>query len=237
LSAEEVLALWRIGNKYMITDLREEAVSRICNTYPTTLDEWVRIHRSDDEPIPHGLDGDALVTMADLWSLAQVSHEGHLYSALPAIYLEFADFDSAALLGASCIDFTTPLSKNLLKAVIGGRENLILSQRDMIFSWLGKKYVSPAGCKRSDKCRLARLEVAQDRFVAGVDVQLFGQTKWQDSFMKDLCIVCKADAQRAYNEGSSKYWDHIPVAFGLGTWAELKERMEKEAGLITDDDP
>jgi hypothetical protein len=231
LSVGEVLALWRIGHKYMVTDLREEAVSRIFKTYPTTLNDWDKIHYDEEEPISNGLDSDALGVLADLWRLARVSHEGHLYSALPAIYLECACFDTGGLLGASWIDFTEPLSKDIVKVVITGKEELKRFNRDMVFSWFGKKHVAPVGCKRFDGCRLARLLLAQDHFTVDTDVQLFGQARWRDSFTKDLCNVCKVEAKRAYDEGSSKYWDNVPVAFGLGSWTELKERMRKEAGL------
>jgi hypothetical protein len=88
LSADEVVALWRIGDKYMIPHLREEALNRIRNTYPSVLDDWDTINVDWDKPIPNGIDGNALFDLSDLWSLAQVSHQGHLFSALPAIYLE-----------------------------------------------------------------------------------------------------------------------------------------------------
>jgi hypothetical protein len=233
LSAPVVAALWRIGNKYMIADLREEAVGRICKTFPTTLEGWVRIHRNIKEPISNGLDSSTFCEMSHLWSLARVLHEAHLYSALPAIYLEFSYPDLAEMVDASFIDFAEPLSKIVLKAIIGGKEELIRSHGDMVFSWLCKHYIPSPSCNRPDECQLARLVLAQDRFTASVDLQEFGEAEWRDSFTKDLCNVCKADAKQAYDDGSSEYWDHIPVAFGLGTWTELKKRMAKEAGLAT----
>jgi hypothetical protein len=93
------------------------------------------------------------------------------------------------------------------------------------------------GCKNPDGCWLSRLVLVQDRFLERVDLHLFGPAKWRDSFAEDLCNVCKAEAKGAYDEGSSKYWDYVPVAFGLGTWTELHERTKKEAGLVTDSDP
>jgi hypothetical protein len=220
----------------MITDLREEAANRICKTYPTTLDGWERIHRDPEEPIPNGLDSDALDTMIDLWNLARVSYEGHLYSVLPAIYLECAMFDVTLLLDVTSGDLTEPLSIDLVKAIVSGKEKLTRLHRDMVFSWLCTSYISPTNCKRPDECRLARLVLAQNRFMVDVDLHLFGQARWYDALTKGLCNICKAGAKRAYDEGSSKYWEHLPVAFGLGNWTKLKERMEKEAGIFMDDD-
>jgi hypothetical protein len=220
----------------MIIHLREEALNRTRNTYPNTLDGWDKIHHNVDEPIPNGIDDAALSKMEDLWSLAQVSHQSHLYSAISAIYLEIAAFGNANILYEFNL-LTTNLPRTFPEINLSGNKNLILYQRIMIFSWLGKTYIPPAGCKQPEGCRLARLVAAQERFVTDMDLHLFGQSSWQASLAKDLCNACKADAKRVYNEGLSKHWDFVPKAFGLGTWTELTERTEKEAKLVTDSNP
>jgi hypothetical protein len=239
LSADEVVALWRIGDKYMIPHLREEALNRIRNTYPSVLDDWDTINVDWDKPIPNGIDGNALFDLSDLWSLAQVSHQGHLFSALPAIYLEMVRWATRTILNEhySCNHLTMNMPKTFLEDILSGKEFLARVHRRTVFSWLGKGYGLPAGCEKPHACRLARLAAAQDLSMCDADIHTFGDAMSQSRLMRDFCGMCKSDAKRAYSEGSLKYWNCVPKAFGLGTWTELNERTEKESGLVMDVDP
>jgi hypothetical protein len=135
-------ALWRIGDKYMITHLREEALNRIRYTYPSTLDDWDTIHQDIYGSISNGIETDVLFNLSDLWSLAQVSHQGHLFSALPAIYLEIVRWETRTILNQheSCNHLTMNMPETFLKDILGGKEALAGVHRRTVFSWLGKGY-------------------------------------------------------------------------------------------------
>jgi hypothetical protein len=216
LDAQVVGALWRIGDKYMIEDLREEAMSRIRKTYASTRDDWDKFHRNKNEPTSNGIESN--VGLSDLCNLALIARQGRIDKALPAIYLACAYYSYNTLQKALYPDLPGSLPNDVVRGVIGGKERLSWRHREMVFSWLSKEYAHPPGCKQPNACRLARLVVAQDHFMADVDIHEFGQAKWQNKFTKDFCNVCKADARRAYNEGSSKYWNFVPQAF-LGSWS------------------
>jgi hypothetical protein len=224
LSIEDVLALLRIGTKYMILDLQKEAVSRICSMFPNRLDDWTNIQR-DDEPIPMGLVREELYSAHTLWRLAYAAYQGHVSSALPAIFLECASFSYVELMKGLSLgvgpDTPTPLLMDIMATIVTGKEKLTLSYKEMLFSLFTVSYRAPADCSRSKKCSMTRTLEAQRRFAGEVDLRRFGEGLWRNvTFVEDLCLACKADAQKRLIEGSSRYWDYIPKAFGLDSWSE-----------------
>jgi hypothetical protein len=83
LEVEAVVALLRIGDKYIIPELRKEAVSRICTPYSSKLDEYTTTRKKAGI---HGMK--SITTMNDLVYLTIAAYECRVYSALPALYLE-----------------------------------------------------------------------------------------------------------------------------------------------------
>jgi hypothetical protein len=230
LSIENVLALLRIGTKYMISDLQKEAVSRICRMFPNRLDDWTNIQR-DDEPIPMGLVREELYSAQTLWRLAYAASQGHVSSALPAIFLECASFSYVELIKGLSLDVgpdtPTPLLMDMLATIITGKEKLTLAYKEMLFSLFTVSYRGPIDCSLPEKCSMSRTLEAQRRFADEVDLQRFGEGLWKNvTFVDNLCPACRGDALNRLVEGSSRYWDYIPKAFGLGSWSELEKLTE-----------
>jgi hypothetical protein len=54
----------------------------------------------------------------------------------------------------------------------------------------------------------------------------FGEDNWEDNWVSGMCSACGKEAKMSFLSGSNAMWDDLPEAFGLGTWEQLKQKME-----------
>jgi hypothetical protein len=230
---DEVAALLRIGNKYEISDLREEAVNRICITFPSTLDDWACLDRDSEEPIPYGLDYPPCVGSELLWAVAHIAYDGGVWLALPSILLECASLEYGVLVDE--LTRRKPLLTEVITKAIMGKEKLTRAYWLHILPWLGKDYKTP-GCPRPRSCGMARALETQRRSAEGADLLAFSEEVWDGAFVQGFCNVCGEGARTSFVEGSEEYWDYLPKAFGLGSWSELKKRAGHNTDQMDDSD-
>jgi hypothetical protein len=123
----------------MITHLREEAINRMRNTYPSTLEGWDTLRRDADKPILNGI---AVETLNELWRLAQVSHQSYPHSTLPAVCLQIAGYRNDIILHVAN-RHATNLPRTFLESILTGKESLTCAYRTMVFAWLGRRRAPP----------------------------------------------------------------------------------------------
>jgi hypothetical protein len=222
-----VVALLRIGDKYIIPDLRKEAVNRICISYPSTLDEAEEIW--DEPSVYNGIKDSSL--LHNLFTAANAFHEGRVYSALPLIFLKCATQSLVSLVSAHSGDDpdlpAVRLHPDVLSTVMQGKEVMMRSYITTQYPWLRDVYRYGFLCSSAAACRTARARAAQ-RILAEVQQEWheFREIYWTDDWVCGMCSTCEADAKKSFMQGAYRFWDSIPEAFGLGSWEEVIARIE-----------
>jgi hypothetical protein len=225
LKLDALAALLRIGCKYDISGLRQEAFSRFCITFPSSLEAW-----SDAEKNAHPPSGIIKKdTIAFFFHAANLAYEYQIHLALPALllkcavedYSDLVDFSEEEASGGDIVR----LLPSLLSKVIKGKEALTRARNNLCFPWLLSSYKSPADCLSPKACCAHRAKVAREHAEEDVNLREFGPEHWDDSWTLQLCSDCSAEAKNLYLDGSDQLWEQLPVLFKLGTWQSLKTRM------------
>ncbi|RDB15227.1 hypothetical protein Hypma_004726 [Hypsizygus marmoreus] len=210
-------AMIRLGHKYNITKLRDDALSRLKHEYPSTLETWTAGLCAGFTRIE--LDtGDA--SELDLLLLAR---EYRLQTILPALYFNLASTFSLEAIsdGFERLDGSiVKLSARDIVLCAVGFESLRSGSIQTTFSWLTDLpyagCTSPDGLKCSDGARSVHFEV----FVE-FDCNITGLNPWKASWLKQFCRVCGPAAKAAHEEGRREFWNDIPGCFGLPDWEDL----------------
>ncbi|KAF9034391.1 hypothetical protein BJ165DRAFT_1513537 [Panaeolus papilionaceus] len=222
---KEVSALLRLGSKYDISSLRDNALQRLRAEFPTTLDEWDRLD-VEYKTMSDSVD----ICLFDVITLAY--NEGIL-SILPVLYY-FYLCDGASLApsqifyGIERSDGTkATLPFILQRDIILGREELMSKARLHPFKWL-RDEPGVVDCYKPKGCRAIRNKLIESSWLAPDPVG-FPFDKWSDRItdedLSQLCLDCKADAEIAH-EGREELWNLLPTLFNLPEWEELK-RMDR----------
>jgi len=75
----------RLGGKYLIDHLENEAMSRLHNDYPTSLDDWESLC-DDSRQIE---DSQAEITTTT--EIISIAHEFRIFTILPAAYAQYLE--------------------------------------------------------------------------------------------------------------------------------------------------
>jgi hypothetical protein len=227
LEMSAVVALLRIGDKYMIPVLRKEAVNRICLSYPSTLDEADEIW--DQASVHNGIKNSSSVHT--LFHVANSIYEGGVDSALPLIFLKCAMESLVSLVSPHVADdgdsSAVCLLPDVLSIVMWGRERMMQSYISLLYPWLQEDYNHGLHCSSPAACRIARGKAAQ-RILAKAQPEWyeFRELYWTEDWVFGMCDSCKSIAKDDFIQGARKFWNSIPEAFGLISWGEVKAQMD-----------
>jgi len=215
-----VAAFLRLGRKYGIDHLREEALARLLADFPSTLrgyDDcqgigWPRAIEMDLEKGAH-------ITVVNL------ARENDVRSILPfALYFccryshyrpnssfHFEGYQSSdeGSLESLCVED--------IKACSVAQRTLLRLQATKTFSWLND--LTPGDCATWLRCATAKKEFFFDQFYPSPPFMPF--RSWKDSWEIEMCSECLADAHRRHDQGRTTVWDKLPSIFGLPAWDEL----------------
>ncbi|KAF7977014.1 hypothetical protein HWV62_4956 [Athelia sp. TMB] len=206
LAIEIIVAFVRMGNKYQIDDILNNALRRLYYEFPDTLKDY------DDTEDWSTIECSATINI-DVVNLAR---EQNLLSVLPiALYCHH----NSGFISRMDINCTSGLSSIDERALLKASLPLLHLQAKTSFSWLTNG--GSSDCLTPDYCSKSRNHVLCSSFF--FDPEWRGLNRWDDEWEDGMCGACIADAQKTFAAGRQQLWDQLPVLLGLPDWDELRK--------------
>ena len=214
-----VAAFLRLGLKYNIECLRDEATTRLTYEFPSSLESYDRM--VDGEMIEQGYSANDTINLLRecqcLIHILPVAFYLQAYETLP--------FDKSAIPDDGKQVQLSPEDKSTL---LEGCLKIVEAQREHSYGWLHQTTPVSLSCLSKSGCFTARatrvMEVTSILSISGLN--LFEE--WPIGGIK-LCVHCETAAKTYHNEGRKKLWQMLPSFFGLPEWNELlKENVSGE---------
>ncbi|KAJ3516383.1 hypothetical protein NMY22_g14223 [Coprinellus aureogranulatus] len=235
-------AMIRMGRKYEITFLLQDATRRLKQEFPTTLTEydnapsggWIAIEEDAD-------------TLYDCIDLAYLSDINEVRAILPFAYFYCNAYDDIEVILSGVgseiegvpVEPRRPMSLQAQKACLIGRQRLIY-RFDLAFAWIAELGTKPEVCLDQHRCRDVVRDLADllwrpephlrfmvhdwetfERKLRKYDIQLqFIQDSAID-LKKQLCAGCYDLARRRHLEEREITWNLLPSYFDLPDWDVL----------------
>ncbi|TFK70398.1 hypothetical protein BDN72DRAFT_743683, partial [Pluteus cervinus] len=210
----EVAALLRLGRKYGIDQLRDDALARITYEFPHTLEKWdsrqigsrIALNRS---------------TYVDCINLCR---ELGLFSPLPTALYGWMHYlhDSKRLqeifTGIARPDHTiAALSSGDQRLSVTALEKLLTTQW-AAFAWLS---ADVDGCTEPQRCATFRTKMKDRLCIPSPKLSGMRKSHAPNTFTRGLCDKCATYANDGYEWGRQEIWANLPTNFGLPPWEEL----------------
>lgn len=210
-----IVSVWlRLGTKYKIARLRDEAIRRLTACYPTTLTAFDLANSpSFVAPIepPTLPEASMVVFLALTYNIPQVLPTALYYCSLE----EPSAFES--IIDAACKAYGRGIARNdsiLVAKCYQGRSALLDLHHRFLFSVFGRP-VSP-DCKSAEPCETALNELllyaASRGWLSSPDVFF---DHWGAIAKLATCASCEAMVVRRYKVARMVMWARLPCCFGL----------------------
>ncbi|KAF9467030.1 hypothetical protein BDZ94DRAFT_1250360 [Collybia nuda] len=207
-------AFLRLGHKYQVLHLRDEAVACLATEFPTTLKEW------DDL-----LDDYTALDVSDepnaSLQLLRLANEFRLNRYIPTLVLSAAVTSSLEDL-YDHVPHT--ISANNALQIAMAAEKFREARNEVTFAWL--KLLPSNQCTTTKACIAAARRIASLNFFefkTGTSSTLGTNplTEWEDSWGKRLCSHCGPYAHSYHEAGRILVWGNLPTYCKLPKWDDL----------------
>ncbi|KAJ7717995.1 hypothetical protein B0H16DRAFT_1337746 [Mycena metata] len=215
LSLDLVAAMLRLGTKYAICKARENAVWRIHQEFPVTLESW--------DEMEAGLRPEKIqYQLGFLVEVLKLAYEGGIRSSIPIIaFCCLRAFKMILRKDGSRIALPEELKEMLTDASVS------IAQFDLeFFRWLTDDWVIPhEWCISPIECRKRRGELHGIFTTGDGDRRYHTLSVWHadSEWSKGLCEACEVAGRTRFNSSRHMAWDALPRFFGLPPWTELKD--------------
>ncbi|KAF7967492.1 hypothetical protein HWV62_34059 [Athelia sp. TMB] len=220
-----IAAFLRMGHKYDIDVIRDEALQRLYYESPTTLEDWVN------------LDAWSMIVRSPRVNaqIANLAREHNLLSVL-AIALHSCTIE---IMGASGsvknFEQNNATHKELTpeneRACFLAYPRLLRLQGGTTLQWCNFSQEYFPGCISPFTCPAARKNIIVG-FLFPVPKE-YGFDEWQEEWEEDMCVHCITAGKEYYKAGCHAFWNGLPTAFGLPTWHEIKKERTSFEGTLT----
>lgn len=210
-------AFLRLGRKYEIDHVRQQAVKRLATAFPSDLDGCLSAYSK-----PEGLII-KLTDYCDLLYLVNIIRENELLVHLPMALLGCVsrDHQREYSIFLPSLDTQQPiLPYKDIELCHKASIKLVQLQHTEIFSWT--KPWGPAPTCGIPECEVWRQEIHRD--LPGPD--WFMCVDWKDNEGR-FCEECRPHARGKYREAQEKIYGMLPSLFDLPPWEELREKWSK----------
>ncbi|KAJ7132701.1 hypothetical protein C8R46DRAFT_923984 [Mycena filopes] len=210
LPFDVVAAFLRLGRKYAIKPLYDDALSRLTAVFPPSLTQYVDSKMSDHIQFPDPDDANRRGQIViDTIILAR---ELTVPALLPAAF-----WFAATRLESLAHPHTALLSEADRDRILLAAKPLSIAYATYLFGWLDPA-ATPANCANAAVCNDAKLKYSLKMWrPPGSAMTLY----WRTSAAGGLCKACVAAGQKQHAEGVRRLWTELPAFFGLPPWAEM----------------
>ncbi|KAL4062036.1 hypothetical protein V8B97DRAFT_1107250 [Scleroderma yunnanense] len=220
-------AFLRLGEKYEIKTLYNEAKARLAKCYPSSVTDLT----SAKESMKNSLTG----SDPHHFRVINVAREVGLLSVLPAaMYLCLLECPPQTISdGYETSDGHCSLSPANQSVCIAVQDSLA-SLRRQSFQWLGASQFARLqshrstrnACSDKPECLSGAHTILTELFFRTSLVDPLAD--WREDWDEHFCDNCSVVARRQYGEARVALWASLPRIFGLGqSWTELEQNERK----------
>ncbi|KAL1718716.1 hypothetical protein EV715DRAFT_200573 [Schizophyllum commune] len=219
---KELLLALRMGHKYLVPALFNDAAERLRVYFPTTLEEW----DSEDFAIwAHAGEEGFHSTMLELYNV--VKRVGHDRSLPMLCLFLLMTFGLVSIPTSPKHSGRLALDAEDRVMLLLGRAKILGTQQTYSLRWMRSDWVNPQ-CQARKECAKARVSGCVAH-LAPAEPQLalfnsFVLHGWGDFslYTQRMCPSCQEKSESVHNKGRRKFWEDLPSFFGLSPWGELK---------------
>ncbi|KAF9034384.1 hypothetical protein BJ165DRAFT_1534192 [Panaeolus papilionaceus] len=217
MPVEMASSFLRLGNKYDVPHLRDNALDRIQKEYPSG-------YRGLTASVGVYLEG------SDSWDfdVVTLAHEESVFSALRvALFFITISYETVIFEGVDCDDGTKAvLLTAMVNACLEGRDKMAKALSKISFAWLVNDPVQ-AKCTSVKECT-AFFRLLRDRIFFPVpDVAFCLIHPWTKISTNVVCKHCERYSKKAHEGGEKGVLEKFPSMFGFGTWEDVKHKDRK----------
>ncbi|CAA7266005.1 unnamed protein product [Cyclocybe aegerita] len=225
LSIGAIAAMLRMGKKYDIAYLRDDALKRLRHDFPITLPDWEASYNGSS-PIDYTTLSDYAKTVAAIISLGR---EHDIQSILPGAFLHYTN---RATLEEILAEDNNNLPQEACTQCVIGRDKFLRRVHSTLLSWFRLPTFMPIStCSNIAVCPLKKQALFRglcDSLWMGEG----GKVRWDFTdcipgraakTIKILCPSCATSISRCYRDSRNKLWEELPSFFGLLGWDQLRD--------------
>ncbi|KAJ3528880.1 hypothetical protein NMY22_g9225 [Coprinellus aureogranulatus] len=224
-----VAAMMRLGKKYEIDHLREQALARLKREFPCTLAEYNELDTRDWTHFLFPYDETYDTGHKMKLSMVNLAHECNLNTILPALYFTFICSNIATLFDTQENHLTIPY--HAMSRCMVARASLCEARLKKVHGWVrqvGTSAVcrSPQGCLANSRLILQSMLddplYLTDLFYDWADF-IDDLPEDQQDIIHQLCDPCLVVAKASHRQAREKVWASLPALFELPPWQDLKD--------------
>ncbi|CAA7266007.1 unnamed protein product [Cyclocybe aegerita] len=226
LSVGAIAAMLRMGKKYDIAYVQDEALRRLRREFPTTIMSRWQLNTIFNV-IDYGPDASKAVS-----AIIALAREHGVPSILPAAFLHYIE---TTMLEEILDTDDSELPRDARRQCILGRDKFIHTAHSKILSWLHLPTFMPAhSCAQPTTCHTQRDAVFKD-LCNTLCIGNAGKLQWElvlhlarsiaDSLgeRRSLCTACTLSISSCIETSFNELWLDLPNFFRLPGWDQLKD--------------
>ncbi|CAA7258932.1 unnamed protein product [Cyclocybe aegerita] len=227
LAMSPLSAFLRLGKKYGIEFLQNEALKRLRRDFPTTLEAYDESFKGQDIL----LEGEGNVAFKKMsQSVILLALETSISSVLPSAYLTYVSTTPAEEILSGKDDEQLPLS--IVAASALGRDKICRFILENTQTWWTSDSVMPRqACATLNNCRPLRnqaiKELASEFHLSdtGLVANLSPWSEYGENgpIKTNVCRQCIASLKECHENLRKGVWQRLPGFFGLEEWEKLKD--------------
>lgn len=197
----------RLGRKYEIATLRQEAIRALTIDYPRNLHAFLN---QGDRPAVDG-------HICDIISLAR---EQDVLSILPAAFYYCVGNASLAQILRGWQGHNSLLKQLSIEdqhTCVLGESMLIDYQCNQLFGWLHDGSGPNQDCDKWENCQAAIQDTIRELWTPEPFLRAFDPWEYDRHF----CARCDEDFHARWEQAQRLLWERLPVIFSLPPWHEL----------------
>ncbi|KAH8828656.1 hypothetical protein DL96DRAFT_1013202 [Flagelloscypha sp. PMI_526] len=221
VSFEQLSVMLRLGSKYNVQRLRDNAIRILREAFPDTLED----HDSHDSD---------LLSLAATLEFAWLAFSEEVDIVLPLICYECHCLPEPVLMRDDTLKRMNgdefKISNEFKIFIAAGLISAFIEQTKLIFTWL-----KPTGsalvpkCATKIRCRkaldsLAQAYLCEDRTRENGLYILTNQPWWPPE--PDFCSECIKMLEERHEEDRAKLWEALPTFFNLPSWENLRRQYD-----------
>ncbi|KAL6308611.1 hypothetical protein BKA93DRAFT_877309 [Sparassis latifolia] len=202
-----ISSLIRLGHKYKIADIRDNALQRLHSCFPTNFEDWCTFNA----------DGSSYITMQanDAIGAVNLARLTRSDTILPSALYACCCLSTRVILhGVRRADgFLEKLSSEDIDRCVEGRLKLMEANTRELAWVLDMKEASPK-CKDKETCA-RKLRKLPGKALLEAQGRIHARAKWRDLDQLGVCSRCLEIVKRQELRGRRKVWLKLPSYMGV----------------------
>lgn len=210
-------AFLRLGNKYEIPNIRNDAVDSLTQYFPSTLRGW------DQSETGRMVD---VRLRAEVFQVIELAQQNDLPQILPAAFLRAVMGQHAfhqIVKGCHTRDLFghIVLSHENQETCLIGWHRILKMQVEATFSWIDDSFIC-SSCILEPEVFENRIQILDE--IRPTPQYCHPLDPWNNTWNSMLCKRCQKTSQTSHKDSRKVAWAKLPSMFNLQEWEKMKAR-------------